>query len=306
MEPDFPDLPTPTLRLANPYLAFARTIELFYTAARLPAAGIHPTAVIAPHRDHRRRVPASALTCVIGEHVVLGDDAVPPPPHASSTPMSGSATRFHGPRPRHRPRALHPGQRRHPPERCHHRRRRLRLREDSESGTAGTRSSSPGPPCSKITLKSRPTPASTAPRIGETRIQSRREDRQPRPGRPRLDRRRRHAALRPGRPRRLHHRRPRTSSSPARSASLAIAPSATARSPPRNPASPPTSPPARRSAAIPPSKTESGCARWRSSTASRTSSAGCEKAESWRPPPPPVFAQNLQTIELRSGPAAAE
>src|SRR6266404_2436753 len=47
--PDFPGLPTATtaaLRTANPYLAFAKAIELFYQPPKY-APGIHPTAVIA-------------------------------------------------------------------------------------------------------------------------------------------------------------------------------------------------------------------------------------------------------------------
>jgi UDP-3-O-[3-hydroxymyristoyl] glucosamine N-acyltransferase len=39
--------PLAALRTRNPYLAFARTLELFYEAPKY-AAGIHPTAVIAP------------------------------------------------------------------------------------------------------------------------------------------------------------------------------------------------------------------------------------------------------------------
>ncbi len=43
---DFPDIPAATLRTTNPYLAFARAVELFYNAPK-PAAGIDPTARIA-------------------------------------------------------------------------------------------------------------------------------------------------------------------------------------------------------------------------------------------------------------------
>ncbi|MEO5936936.1 MAG: LpxD N-terminal domain-containing protein [Terriglobales bacterium] len=45
---DFPGLPTAStaaLRLKNPYLAFAKAIELFYQAPRY-APGIHATAVV--------------------------------------------------------------------------------------------------------------------------------------------------------------------------------------------------------------------------------------------------------------------
>ena len=45
VDPAFGPLPVPTLQIANPYLAFARAIELFYQAPRYPRA-IHPTAVV--------------------------------------------------------------------------------------------------------------------------------------------------------------------------------------------------------------------------------------------------------------------
>ena len=45
--PDFPDLDIPTLRLDNPYLAFAQALAFFYQPPAY-AAGIHPTAVIDP------------------------------------------------------------------------------------------------------------------------------------------------------------------------------------------------------------------------------------------------------------------
>ena len=43
---DMPDVGIPSLRTANPYLAFARVLELFHTPI-LPAPGLHPAAVIA-------------------------------------------------------------------------------------------------------------------------------------------------------------------------------------------------------------------------------------------------------------------
>lgn len=46
VEESFPTIATPTLRTSNPYLAFARAIELFYQPPE-PAAGIDPTASIA-------------------------------------------------------------------------------------------------------------------------------------------------------------------------------------------------------------------------------------------------------------------
>src|ERR1700694_557104 len=42
---DFEEIEAATLRTANPYLAFARAIEIFQPAPKYPP-GIHPTAVI--------------------------------------------------------------------------------------------------------------------------------------------------------------------------------------------------------------------------------------------------------------------
>jgi UDP-3-O-[3-hydroxymyristoyl] glucosamine N-acyltransferase len=42
---EFPEIAAPTLRLANPYLAFARAIALLHPSPVYPP-GIHPTAVI--------------------------------------------------------------------------------------------------------------------------------------------------------------------------------------------------------------------------------------------------------------------
>ncbi len=72
--PAFPEIPTPTLRLKDPYLAFARAIELFYTPPPTPPH-IHPTAVISPTAKIGARAHIAAYV-VIGDHVVLGDDAV--------------------------------------------------------------------------------------------------------------------------------------------------------------------------------------------------------------------------------------
>src|SRR5579875_84638 len=72
--PDFPDLPLTTLRLKNPYLAFARAVEIFYQPPVWPSgidakADIHPTARIGANAH----VGAYA---VIGRDVVIGDNAV--------------------------------------------------------------------------------------------------------------------------------------------------------------------------------------------------------------------------------------
>ena len=72
VEPAFPEIPTAPLRLENPYLAFAKAIELFYQPPAY-APGIHPTAVIAT----TARIGANAhigAYVVVGDHVILGDN----------------------------------------------------------------------------------------------------------------------------------------------------------------------------------------------------------------------------------------
>jgi UDP-3-O-[3-hydroxymyristoyl] glucosamine N-acyltransferase len=61
---DIPDVPLPSLRAANPYLAFARALELFYQPAR-PQVGHHATACIA--EDAQMGPDAS-----VGAFVVIG------------------------------------------------------------------------------------------------------------------------------------------------------------------------------------------------------------------------------------------
>lgn len=72
--PDFPEIPVTTLRMKNPYLGFARAVELFYRAPTWPA-GIHPTAVIAPSARLGANASVGAYA-VIGDDVVLGENAV--------------------------------------------------------------------------------------------------------------------------------------------------------------------------------------------------------------------------------------
>jgi UDP-3-O-[3-hydroxymyristoyl] glucosamine N-acyltransferase len=74
VEPDFPQIPAATLRLKNPYLAFARAIELFYQPPTY-APGIHPTAAIAPTARIGAN-PHIGAYAVIGDHVVLGDNVI--------------------------------------------------------------------------------------------------------------------------------------------------------------------------------------------------------------------------------------
>jgi UDP-3-O-[3-hydroxymyristoyl] glucosamine N-acyltransferase len=61
---DIPQISIPTLRTDDPYLAFARALEIFFIP-RLPEIGIHPTAVIA----EGVQVPADAS---IGAYAVIG------------------------------------------------------------------------------------------------------------------------------------------------------------------------------------------------------------------------------------------
>jgi UDP-3-O-[3-hydroxymyristoyl] glucosamine N-acyltransferase len=66
VSPDFPDIAPATLRSANPYLTFARAIELFYTAPQ-QGRGIDPTARI----SDTARIGENAS---IGPFVVIEDD----------------------------------------------------------------------------------------------------------------------------------------------------------------------------------------------------------------------------------------
>ena len=71
--PDFPEVPVVTLRLKNPYLAFARAVDIFYRPPAWPE-GIHSTAVI----DPTAKVGANARIgayAVVGENATIGDDA---------------------------------------------------------------------------------------------------------------------------------------------------------------------------------------------------------------------------------------
>lgn len=70
--PEIPSPAIPALRSDNPYLAFARALQLFHPPHR-PPAGIHPTAVIAPVVKIGRN-PAIGPYVVIEEGVELGDD----------------------------------------------------------------------------------------------------------------------------------------------------------------------------------------------------------------------------------------
>lgn len=71
---DFSAISTGMLRSKNPYLAFAKAIELFYQSPRY-RPGVHPTAVIAPTARIGKNAHIGAYV-VIDEDVEIGDDAV--------------------------------------------------------------------------------------------------------------------------------------------------------------------------------------------------------------------------------------
>ncbi len=74
VEPEFPALRVPTLRIPNPYLAFAKALELFYQPPRY-APGVHPSAVIDPSASLGERVHVGPYA-VIGPRVRVGADSV--------------------------------------------------------------------------------------------------------------------------------------------------------------------------------------------------------------------------------------
>ncbi len=74
VEPGFTKISAATLRIENPYLAFARAIELFYQPPTY-APGIHPTAVIAPTAKIGKNAHIGAYV-VVSDHVTLGDNTV--------------------------------------------------------------------------------------------------------------------------------------------------------------------------------------------------------------------------------------
>lgn len=71
---NFPQIAAATLRSRNPYLDFARAIELFYQPPQY-TPGVHPTAVIDPTAKLGRNAHIGAYV-VIDAEVDIGDDAV--------------------------------------------------------------------------------------------------------------------------------------------------------------------------------------------------------------------------------------
>lgn len=73
--PDFSgECPVPTLRVANPYLAFAKAIAFFYAAPVQPP-GVHATAVLGAGCVLGKDVSIGAYV-VLGDHVTVGDGCV--------------------------------------------------------------------------------------------------------------------------------------------------------------------------------------------------------------------------------------
>ena len=71
---DFPVLETATLRIKNPYLAFARALELFYQPPKY-AAGVHPTAVIHPSARVGKGASIGPYV-VVDQEVEIGEGCV--------------------------------------------------------------------------------------------------------------------------------------------------------------------------------------------------------------------------------------
>ena len=60
---DFPEIQTPTLRTANPYLAFAKAVQIFYREP-VYSPGIHTTAVVHPTARIGREAHIGAFAVV--------------------------------------------------------------------------------------------------------------------------------------------------------------------------------------------------------------------------------------------------
>ena len=71
---NFPEIPSATLRTSNPYLAFARAVEMFYQVP-VPAAGISKTASISPTAKIGTGASIGPLV-VIEDDVVIGNNCI--------------------------------------------------------------------------------------------------------------------------------------------------------------------------------------------------------------------------------------
>jgi UDP-3-O-[3-hydroxymyristoyl] glucosamine N-acyltransferase len=74
VDPEFPEISAATLRIRNPYMAWAKAIEVFHPAPKY-ALGVHSTAVVADSARIGERAHVGAYV-VIGENCIVGDDAV--------------------------------------------------------------------------------------------------------------------------------------------------------------------------------------------------------------------------------------
>src|SRR5581483_12444503 len=73
VEPEFPEIATPTLRIKNPYHAFSRALGIFYQPPAYPA-GIHPTAAIDPSAEIGEGAHVGAYV-VVSPNVRIGKQA---------------------------------------------------------------------------------------------------------------------------------------------------------------------------------------------------------------------------------------
>jgi UDP-3-O-[3-hydroxymyristoyl] glucosamine N-acyltransferase len=71
---DIPSVPIPSLRTDDPYMAFAKAVELFYSPP-CPEPGIHPTAVVAKDAHLGPGASIGAFS-VIGKGCILGSNVV--------------------------------------------------------------------------------------------------------------------------------------------------------------------------------------------------------------------------------------
>jgi UDP-3-O-[3-hydroxymyristoyl] glucosamine N-acyltransferase len=71
---NFPVIPVATLRVEDPYLSFARALELFHQPQRY-APGVHPTAIVHPTAKMGRDAHVGPYV-VVDENVEIGDSAV--------------------------------------------------------------------------------------------------------------------------------------------------------------------------------------------------------------------------------------
>jgi UDP-3-O-[3-hydroxymyristoyl] glucosamine N-acyltransferase len=90
VEPEFHDVPVATLRIKNPYFAWARAIELMYPAP-FYAPGVHPMAAVDPTAQLGEDVHIGAFA-VIGAGCSVGDGSVVLP-HAVLYPGSSVGAR---------------------------------------------------------------------------------------------------------------------------------------------------------------------------------------------------------------------